>query len=83
MIIMMVSCFFMMKGRIGSMMCRPGPRNTGSNAGDDSESALDVLNKRFARGELGKEEYEEKRIIITRQTWPLHFKGRSRRDGQY
>ncbi len=48
-------------------MCRPGSRNTGSNAGDDSESALDVLNKLFARGEIGKEEYEEKRNIITRR----------------
>lgn len=67
MIIMLALCFFMMRGRIGSMMCRPGTRGTGSNAGDASESALDVLDKRFARGEIGKEEYEEKRSVITRR----------------
>ncbi len=26
MIVMMVLCFFMMRGRMGTMMCRPGPR---------------------------------------------------------
>jgi len=32
-----------------------------------SESALDILNKRYALGEIGKEEYEEKKKAIKDQ----------------
>jgi uncharacterized membrane protein len=67
MICMMFLCFFMMRRRIGSTMCSLGPRGTGKHAGNASEAALDILNKRFARGEIGKEKYEEKRNIITRR----------------
>jgi uncharacterized membrane protein len=67
MIVMMVLCFFMMRGRIGPMMCRPGPRGDGSGEGCASESALAILNKRFACGEIGKDEFDEKRNIIIRR----------------
>ncbi len=65
MIGMMVFCFLMMRGRMGSMMCWPGFRKSGSHGEDDSESRLDILNKRYARGEVNKEEYEEKKRVIT------------------
>ncbi len=64
MIGMMVFCFFMMRGHMGSMMCRPGFRSPRSHGEDASDSALDILDKRYARGEINKEEYEAKKKVI-------------------
>jgi len=67
MIIMFALCFFMMRRRRGFMMCGPF-----SGAAGDSfrkgrrESASEILDKRYARGEIGKEEYEEKKKDIGR-----------------
>jgi len=68
MIVMMVLCFFMMRGRMGSMMCWPGSCGTDKHGGDTSVSALNILNKRYAQGEISREEYEEKRSVITRHS---------------
>ncbi len=65
MIVMMFLCFFMMRGRMGSMICGPGFRKPGNHREDASDSPLDILNKRYARGEVNKEEYEEKKRVIT------------------
>ncbi|CAB5118521.1 hypothetical protein D3OALGB2SA_2826 [Olavius algarvensis associated proteobacterium Delta 3] len=64
-IFMMILCFFMMRGRRGSMMCGFGPSNFGSPQDKRSNSALEILDKRYASGEIDKEEYEErKRTLI-------------------
>ena len=49
-------------GPSAHMMYRPwGP---GHSWGDPTYSALQVLNERFAKGEIQKEEYEEKKAAI-------------------
>lgn len=39
-------------------------RGIGQQGSKNEESALDILNKRYARGEISKEEFEEKKRDI-------------------
>ena len=64
-VIMMILCFFMMRGRRGSMMCGFGPSSFRNPQERRSGSALEILDRRYASGEIDKEEYEErKRTLI-------------------
>lgn len=65
-VIMIALCFFMMRGRRGSKMCGLGSDETDNHHTSDSDSALDILDKRYALGEINKEEYEEKRRALNR-----------------
>jgi putative membrane protein len=64
MVVMMVLCLFMMRGRMGPMICRSGIRSAGSHGGDAADPAFETLKKRYAQGEINKEEYEEKKSVI-------------------
>ena len=61
----MAVCFFLMKGRRGTTMCGFGSGNTDQSDIDGSDSAKGILDKRFALGEINKEEYEEKKRILS------------------
>lgn len=67
-VLMMILCFLMMRGRKGSMMCGFGSRGIDSQQTRDSDSAIDILDKRYASGEINKAEYEEKKRILTGST---------------
>ncbi|NIM96593.1 MAG: SHOCT domain-containing protein [candidate division Zixibacteria bacterium] len=66
-LVMMALCFLMMRGRMGSMMCGFGSRDTDNHRINPADSAIDILEKRFALGEIGKEEYEEKKKILNQR----------------
>ena len=66
-LIMMFLCFFMMRGRRGSMMCCFSPRRTEKNRINESGSATEILDKRYALGEISREEYEERKNILKQE----------------
>jgi uncharacterized membrane protein len=71
-VLMIVILIFMMRrGGMGCMwrdrmMDRSEFRDAMTRSrGESSDTALEILNKRFARGEIDKQEYEEKKAVIT------------------
>ena len=67
-IAMMILCFLMMRGRRGSMMCGFGPRVSDNHQIKRSDTAIEILDKRFASGEISKEEYQERKGVLTSST---------------
>jgi len=58
-LVMIILCFVFMRRCMSKRMCG---WSSGSGFG---ESALDVLNKRYAKGEIDRKEYEEKKRELT------------------
>jgi len=65
-ILMIAMCFLMMRGRRGSMMCGFGFRDKYRRHISTSDSATDILDKRYASGEIDKEEYEGRKRTLTK-----------------
>jgi putative membrane protein len=63
-VVMIALCYFMMRRGRGPMMCGFGSRDTDSDSTKVSDSAADILDKRYALGEINKEEYEEKKQTL-------------------
>ena len=66
-LIMIILCFFMMSGRMRGM-CGFGGHDSEGHDKKDEESALDILDKKYAQGKIGKEEYEERTRVLTQRS---------------
>ena len=66
-VVMIVLCYWMMRGRSGSMMCGFGSHGD-SRFMKRTDSATDILDKRYARGEIDQKEYEEKKEKLIQTT---------------
>jgi putative membrane protein len=60
-VVMIIICFLMMRGRMGSMMCAHGSQGTDNSQTSASDSVMEILDKRYAQGEIDRDEYEERK----------------------
>ncbi len=65
-LIMMVLCFFMMRRRWRYRIrcARLGIRPKNKHGINPKDSAIDILSKRYALGEIDQKEYEEKKGVL-------------------
>ena len=63
-LILMLLCCFGMRWMRGSGMCGFRPWRTDTWDIHSTDSAIDILDKRYALGEISREEYEERKRTI-------------------
>lgn len=63
-LIMMILCFFMMRGRRRTMMSAFGCCGRDWQQAKSAQSAKDLLDRRYASGDIDKAEYEEKKKAL-------------------
>jgi len=64
-VVMMILCFFMMRGRRGIMMRGCGSRGVDNRKTRDTSQAMEILERRYASGEINKEEFLEKKRTLS------------------
>ena len=64
-IAMMILCFFMMRRFRGTMMSGFGCCGRDWQQAKGKESSMDILDRRYASGDIDKTEYEEKKRTLT------------------
>ena len=60
-VLMVAMCFIMMRKWKGPMMCGFGHQRRHRPHFNSSDSASDILDKRYAAGDINQAEYEEKK----------------------
>ena len=63
-LVMIVLCFFMVRGRRWPMMFGFGSRWADWDRSWTRDSAKDILDRRYASGEINRSEYEEMRKVL-------------------
>ena len=65
-VMMLVALLFIALIVVGVvLLIRPSTHQAGTEPKPERSRALDVLDERFARGEIDREDYEERRRILT------------------
>jgi uncharacterized membrane protein len=63
-VVMIMLCFFMMRGRSVSMMCGFGSVGKDKHFIRDPNSVMEILEKRYALGEIDRSTYEEIKSVL-------------------
>ena len=66
-LMMIIFCIFFMRRGCGGMMCGFGSHSGDISRNGTGESGLEILDKRFAQGEINEDEYEEKKRKLTQK----------------
>jgi uncharacterized membrane protein len=64
-LLMFFFCIFMMRGRKCPMTCGSGSREEKDQDESSPNSAIDILEKRFALSEINREEFQEKKDALS------------------